>query len=112
MAEKTSVNWLAIAAAIIGTAILAAAPLVVTGYGISSGITIFSNVALATAWAFFSGPTRYISLATASFVGIGMYTVVVAGSVVPLSIALLLAALIGFVIALIVGLSTLRLSGV
>ena len=112
MVEKSSVNRLAIAAAVVGTAILAAVPLFVAGYGISSGITIFANVALATAWAFFSGPTRYISLATASFVGIGMYTVVVAGTVVPLSIALVLAALIGFFIALVVGLSTLRLSGV
>jgi branched-chain amino acid transport system permease protein len=112
VAEKPSVNRLAIAAAIVGTAILAAVPLFVSGYRISSGITIFANIALATAWAFFSGPTRYISLATASFVGIGMYTVVIAGNYVPLSLALLLAALIGFGIALIIGLSTLRLSGV
>ena len=45
-----------------------------SGYGVSSGIVYFANIALATAWAIFSGPTRYISLATATFVGIGMYT--------------------------------------
>ena len=32
---------------------------------------------LATAWALFSGPTRYISLATVAFFGIGAYTVAV-----------------------------------
>ena len=32
---------------------------------------------LATAWALFSGPTRYISLATAAFFGIGAYTMAV-----------------------------------
>ena len=31
--------------------------------------------ALATSWTLFSGPTNYISLATAAFFGIGMYTV-------------------------------------
>ena len=32
---------------------------------------------LATAWALFSGPTRYVSLATAAFFGVGAYTVAV-----------------------------------
>jgi branched-chain amino acid transport system permease protein len=99
-------------AAIVVTAILAALPLVLSRYGISSGIVFFANVALATAWAFFSGPTRYVSLATATFVGIGMYTVAFALEGVALPIALALAPIIGFLFALIVGLSTLRLRGV
>ena len=32
---------------------------------------------LATAWALFSGPTRYVSLATVAFFGIGAYAVAV-----------------------------------
>ena len=112
MAERSSINWLVVAVAIIVVVVLAAVAPTASDYGRSVGITIFANVALATAWALFSGPTRYISLATAAFVGIGMYTMVLAGGTFPLSISLALAATIGFLTALVVGLSTLRLSGV
>ena len=67
---------------------------------------------LATAWALFSGPTRYISLATVAFFGIGAYTVGVLGEMLPWPAVLAAAALVGTIIALIVGLSTLRLSGI
>ena len=49
---------LAFLAAIIGAAILSALPLGLSAYGVSTGIVYFANIALATAWAFFSGPTR------------------------------------------------------
>jgi branched-chain amino acid transport system permease protein len=103
---------LAFLAAIVGAAVLAALPLGLSAYGVSTGIVYFANIALATAWAFFSGPTRYISLATAAFVGVGMYTVAVAHVSLNLAICLALAAIIGFLFALVVGLSTLRLRGV
>ena len=99
-------------ATIIGVAILAALPLGLSAYGVSTGVVYFANIALATAWAFFSGPTRYISLATAAFVGVGMYTVAVANVSLNLAVCLALTAIIGFVFALVVGLSTLRLRGV
>jgi branched-chain amino acid transport system permease protein len=108
----TSSKWPIFLAAIIGTAILAALPLGVSAYGVSTGIVYFANIALATAWALFSGPTRYISLATATFVGIGMYTVAFTQFSVALPVSLALAAIVGFVFALVVGLSTLRLRGV
>jgi branched-chain amino acid transport system permease protein len=99
-------------AAIVGAAALAALPLGLSAYGVSTGIVYFANIALATAWAFFSGPTRYISLATATFVGVGMYTMAVAHVSLSLPVCLALAAIIGFLFALVVGLSTLRLRGV
>jgi branched-chain amino acid transport system permease protein len=98
--------------AAIVVAILAALPLGLSAYGVSTGIVYFANIALATAWAFFSGPTRYISFATAAFVGVGMYAVAVAHVSLNLAVCLALAAIIGFVFALVVGLSTLRLRGV
>ncbi len=101
-----------IGVAAVVTAILATVPLFVSGYRISQGISIMTYVALATAWGLFSGTTRYISLATASFVGIGMYTMAVANMTLSLSVSLALAALVGFVSATVVGLSTLRLRGV
>ena len=60
----------------------------------------------------FSGPTRYISLATVAFFGIGAYTVAVLNEKLPYPAILVVAALVGLVVALIVGLSTLRLSGI
>ena len=58
-------------------AALAAVPLVANGYQLALGISIMIYAVLATAWALFSGPTRYISLATVAFFGIGAYTVAV-----------------------------------
>ena len=110
MADRS--KRLVILAAIIGAAILAALPLGLSAYGVSTGIVYFANIALATAWALFSGPTRYISLATATFVGVGMYTVAIAHVSLNLAVCLALASITGFLFALLVGLSTLRLRGV
>jgi branched-chain amino acid transport system permease protein len=96
----------------LGTLALVLVPFTVSNYVISVFILLFANVALATAWAFFSGTTRYISLATASFFGVGIYTLAIAHVYVPVGVALLTAACVGFLVALIIGLSTLRLRGV
>ena len=78
--------------------------------GLALNITMFT--VLATSWALFSGPTRYISLATAAFYGVGA-TVVAAGyEVIPFPVLLGLAGLAGGGLAALVGLATLRLSGV
>lgn len=75
-------------------------------------INILMYTALATAWALFSGPTRYVSLATAAFFGIGAYAMAFLGERLPLPAVYLAAALLGGAVALVVGLATLRLSGV
>jgi len=95
-----------------GTLVLALVPLVASNYVISLFILLYANVALATAWAFFSGATRYISLATAAFFGVGIYVLAIAHVYVPIPLALAAAAIVGFLVALVVGLSTLRLRGV
>ena len=99
----------AAALAVAGFAIL---PLFISAYLISLFITIFANVALATAWSFFSGTTRYVSLATAAFLGVGMYATTLLMERVPFPLALAAAPVAGAVVALVVGLSTLRLRGV
>jgi branched-chain amino acid transport system permease protein len=98
-------------AALIVTAGIAAVPFVAGPYHMALGISLLSYTVLATAWALFSGPTRYISLATVAFFGIGAYTVGVLGEVLPWWLVLSVAAAIGVAVALVVGLSTLRLSG-
>lgn len=92
--------------------VLALLPGLVSGYAVSFLLLMFANVALATAWSFFSGATRYISLATAAFFGIGIYTLAITHVYIPIGFALLAAAAIGFLVAIVVGLSTLRLRGV
>ena len=100
------------AAVALAVVVLAILPRFVSDYRISLLISIFAYVAMATAWSFFSGATRYISLATSAFVGIGVYAVTLSIDRVPLALGLALAALAGFLVALVVGLSTLRLRGV
>lgn len=93
-------------------AALATLPLYADGYYLSLSLSLLNYTVLATAWAMFSGPTRYVSLATVAFFGIGAYTVAVLGEVLPWPLVLLIAAAVGGAVALLVGLSTLRLSGV
>ncbi|MGB7691947.1 MAG: ATP-binding cassette domain-containing protein, partial [Pseudolabrys sp.] len=93
-------------------AALAAFPLVASGYHLALGISLLYFTVLATAWALFSGPTHYISLATAAFFGIGAYTTAVLTDFMPWPLVLVAAAIVGIVVAVVVGLSTLRLSGI
>lgn len=81
-------------------------------YALSFGINLLQFAVLSTAWALFSGPTRYISLATTAFYGIGAYTVAVLGELLPWPAVLLAALAVSSMVALVVGLATLRLSGV
>lgn len=91
---------------------LAFLPGFVSEYGLGLLIGVVTYVTLASGWALFSGQTHYISLATAAFYGTGAYSVAVLNEALPYGLVLLCAGLIGAVMALIVGLSTLRLQGV
>ncbi len=103
---------LRIIGAVAAIALLACVPFVADGYRLSLAISILNYTVLATAWALFSGPTRYVSLATVAFFGVGAYTVAVLGEVLAWPLVLLVALVIGVLLALVVGLATLRLSGV
>ncbi|MFN7022934.1 MAG: branched-chain amino acid ABC transporter permease [Pseudorhizobium sp.] len=100
------------AGAAIAFAILASAPFFVGGYAMGILVGMTGYVTLASAWALFSGRTGYVSLATVAFFGIGAYTVAVLSETLPYPLVLLVAALIGLAVAVVVGLSTLRLAGV
>jgi branched-chain amino acid transport system permease protein len=92
-------------------AALVAVPHVADAYWLLQAINILTFVALATAWAFFSGPTRYVSLAASAFYGLGAYCVAVLASDYSYPAALLAAVAFSVVLSALVGLSTLRLSG-
>jgi len=93
-------------------AALALLPLADTGVWLSLGVEIAMYTALATSWTLFSGPTHYISLATAAFFGLGMYVVGGGIDLLPFPVLLLLAAVMGAVLSAVIGLATLRISGV
>jgi branched-chain amino acid transport system permease protein len=107
--RRAFLRWAAPSA--VGVAVLAAVPWLLSAYTVSLLISILAYSSLATAWAAFSGTTRYVSLATAAFVGIGTYTVALLSDHLSLAMVLAIAPAVGFVVALGVGLSTLRLSG-
>jgi branched-chain amino acid transport system permease protein len=93
-------------------AVAALLPLTGSGYWLTLGVSIAMFTVLATSWTLFSGPTNYISLATAAFFGIGMYVVAAGLDRLPFPALIAVAGLVGAVLAAIVGLATLRISGV
>jgi len=108
----TARDWIVPLAILAAAVVLAPLPLVAGSYWMALLVNVLMYAVLATAWALFSGPTHYVSLATAAFFGLGAYTMAFLGEKLPLALVYPVAALIGAVIATIVGLSTLRLSGV
>ena len=108
----TTLDWRNLILAGLAIAVCALLPLVDQGYWLSIGVTIAMFTVLATSWALFSGPTHYISLATAAFFGIGTYVTGSFYESINFWLLLPMAAIIGGVVAGIVGLATLRLSGV
>ena len=95
-----------------GLIALAFLPAFDTGYWLSLGITIAMYTVLSTSWALFSGPTHYIALSTAAFFGLGMYVVGGGIDILPFPVLVLIAGVGGAILSAIIGLSTLRLSGV
>lgn len=92
--------------------LLATMPLYVQPYFIILLNTVFMYVILTLSWAIFSGPTRYISLASAAFFGVGAYVSAVIGQVLFLPLVIATGGLVSFILALFIGLLTLRLKGI
>jgi len=86
-------------------------PQVLAPYYRSLALAILADVALAVAWAIFSGPTRYLSLATGAFFGAGAYTTAVVLGRLAWPLPVLAAAVVAAVMALVVGTLALRLRG-
>jgi len=81
---------------------------------------ILMFVILALSWNMFSSPSGYVSLATAAFYGVGVYTTAlfgktmadIFGATLSLPILMLLGGLLSFILAVGIGAVTLRLRGV
>jgi branched-chain amino acid transport system permease protein len=92
--------------------LLAVVPFFSPPYMIISLITILMYTILTLSWTMFSGPTNYISLATAALFGVGVYASAVLNELLPLFIIIIISGLLSFLLALSIGMLTLRLKGV
>jgi branched-chain amino acid transport system permease protein len=92
--------------------VLATFPLYYKGYTVVLLTSIFMYVVITVSWAMFSGPTGYISLASAAFFGVGIYASAILGRVLPLVLVFVIGGLSSFCLALLVGALTLRLRGI
>jgi branched-chain amino acid transport system permease protein len=93
-------------------ALLTTLPRYATAYTVILLTSILMYVILTVSWVIFSGPTRYISLAPAVFLGVGIYTSALLGRTLPLPVVVGLGGLASFCLALLIGALTLRLRGV
>jgi len=91
--------------------LLAASPFFVPAYRIMLLCNILMYIIITLSWVLFSGPTGYISLASAAFFGVGIYTSAVLGHSLPLAAVIFIGGLASFLLALMVGVITLRLRG-
>jgi branched-chain amino acid transport system permease protein len=101
-------DWLVLTA-------LAGWALALPAYGsefmVSMALTCLMYIALSSSWGLFCGTTRYLSLATAAFFGIGAYTGAIALEQMPWAQAVALGAVIAGVVAVLIGAAVLHLRG-
>ena len=97
--------------ALVGWAL--ALPRYASEFAVSLALTCLMYTALATSWSLFCGSTRYLSLSTSAFFGIGAYTSALALALAHTGWigAIVLAAALSAVVALIIGSAVLHLRG-
>jgi branched-chain amino acid transport system permease protein len=80
-------------------------------HAVSMALTCLMYVALSSSWGLFCGSTRYLSLATSAFFGIGAYTSALALEKLPWVQSIALGAGIATVVAVVMGAAVLHLRG-
>ncbi len=86
-------------------------PVLASEFALSLALTCLMYVALASSWSLFCGSTRYLSLATSAFFGIGAYTSALLLDSVPWLVAVAMGAGIAAAVALVMGAAVLHLRG-
>jgi branched-chain amino acid transport system permease protein len=112
IAQFISGKWFKLGLLGVALALLVALPFYASGYTPILMTSIFMFIVLTVSWTLFSGPTGYMSLATAAFFGVGIYTAAIIGKSVPLPVFVIVGGLISSVLAILIGALTLRLKGV
>ena len=83
--------------------LLATSPIYVPQYTVILLTSISMHIVLTLSWAIFSGPTGYVSLASAAFFGFGIYISAILGNQLPLPVVIVIGGLASFVLALLTG---------
>src|SRR5512136_2986299 len=84
-------------------ALLVGLPGYMSSYTVILLTNILMYVVLTLSWAIFSGPTGYISLASAAFFGAGVYVSALFSSSLPLPLVAIGGGAASFILALLVG---------
>ncbi|MDM0046756.1 branched-chain amino acid ABC transporter permease [Variovorax dokdonensis] len=92
-------------------ALAAGLPWVASEFVQSLALACLMYIALATSWSMFCGATRYLSLATSAFFGVGAYCSAVLLDVLPWPLVIACGALLAAVVALVMGAAVLHLRG-
>ena len=91
--------------------LLISLPSYASSYRVIFVTNILMYVIITLSWVIFSGPTGYISLATAAFFGVGVYASAVLSGTLFLPLVIFIGGLASFCLAFLVGSLTLRLRG-
>jgi branched-chain amino acid transport system permease protein len=97
----------------LGLAALAAAtlPWLASDFVTSVALSCLMYVALATSWALFCGQTRYLSLATSAFFGLGAYASALLLDTLPWPLVIACGAAVAALVAVVMGAAVLHLRG-
>lgn len=91
--------------------VLAAMPWALSDFLLSLTISCLMYAGLAASWATFSGPTHYLSLATAAFFGLGAYVTAWGVATLPWPLVVIGGGLVAAAFATLVGAAVLHLRG-
>jgi len=105
-------KWLTSGVLLLTLAAVALLPVYGTSYTPILMTSVIMYVILAVSWTMFSGPSGYMSLATAAFFGVGIYAAAFMAGDFPLPVFVLVGGAVSFILALGVGALTLRLRGI
>ncbi|MDP3223256.1 MAG: branched-chain amino acid ABC transporter permease, partial [Rubrivivax sp.] len=89
----------------------AALPHYASEFVVSMALTCLMYATLSSSWGLFCGSTRYLSLATSAFFGIGAYTSALALEQLPWLVAIGLGATLAAAVAVVMGAAVLHLRG-
>ncbi|MCO5107915.1 MAG: branched-chain amino acid ABC transporter permease [Burkholderiaceae bacterium] len=89
----------------------AALPAYSSDFVVSMALSCLMYVALSSSWALFCGPTRYMSLATSAFFGVGAYVGALTLDQLPWAGAIALGAALAVLVAVAMGSAVLHLRG-
>ena len=98
-------------ACLVGLLLLAALPWLLGEFLLSLALACLMYVGLATSWSMFCGATRYLSLGTAAFFGVGAYASAVLVESLPWVLVVASGALVAVLLAVVMGFLLLHLRG-